>query len=647
MKTSWLILSGLLACAHVSAQNQDAVVMTVGTESVSLEEFNAIFRKNNQEKRVSKEELDEYLELFRVFKLKVYEAKQLGMDTSAAFNRELNAYVKQLAQPFLRDSSVENNMVRTTYQRMLKDRKVRQILVRLPKCASAKDSLAAFNQLQKVAVRINKGSLSFADAVRQFSQDSLGRLIGGNIGWITGSPSTSWAFESSAFNTPVGKVSNPIRSSLGYHLIYLEEERPARGRVQVSHIFISGSEDPEMKAKAKAKAEEAQQKARKGEPWEALVRNYSENYQNSSRGGILEPFGINEYIPSFEDAAFSLKTVGDVSEVIETPQGFHVLRLEKPASIPNEKEFESELKKILAKSSRWKIPAEVFIEKAKKEYGFRWATKDFGFLASEQGDFTTESLSAHSNVILAQFSETQLTVQSLLDYLKAERKTVQQKDVCSFENQVLKPFVESILLSYKEKQLPKENIKFRYLMNEYREGILLFSLMDEKVWKRSVRDTAGLIAFHEQNKNKYMWDVRMEAIVVDCKNEEVEKEARKLADKLLSGKLTVQKFSQKLNKKAADNVLVQQGVFAKGMHSVVDLANQKIGVGPTDRGQQKIRFAVVSKVLDPAPKKLEEARGQIISDYSGFLETQWVEDLKRKYPVYVDKNVLYQLIDND
>ena len=645
MKTSWLILSGLMACALLSAQNQNAVVMTVGSEQVTLEEFNAIFRKNNQEKKTSKAELDEYLDLFRIFKLKVFEAKQLGMDTSAAFNRELNAYVKQLAQPFLRDTSVENNMVRTTYQRMLKDRKIRQILVRLPKCASEKDSLLAFNQLQKVAARINKGSLSFADAVKQVSQDSIGRLNGGELGWITGSPSISWAFETAAFSTPIGKVSNPVRSSLGYHLIYVEQERPARGRVQVSHIFISSSEDSEMNANAKAKAEEAKQKAKAGEPWEALVRNYSENYQNSSRGGILEPFGINEYIPSFEDAAFSLVSIADVSEVIETPQGFHVLRLEKQAGIPSFKDFESDLKKMLAKSTRWKQPADAFLEKLKKDYAFSWLKKDLGFLANAQGDYTTETLSAHSNVALARFAETQLTVQTLLDYVQAERKTVQQKDACSFENQVLKPFVESVLLSYKEEQLPKENIKFRYLMNEYREGILLFSLMDEKVWKRSVRDTVGLIAFHEQNKNRYMWDVRSEAIVIDCKNEAIEQEARKLADKLVAGKITLEKFSQKLNKKSADNVLVQQGLFTKGMHSVVDLVNQKIGVGPTDRGQQKIRFAVVTSVLPPAPKKLEEARGQIISDYSGFLETKWVEELKAKYPVNVNLEVLYQLID--
>jgi peptidyl-prolyl cis-trans isomerase SurA len=645
MKISWLILSGLLACAHLSAQNQNAVVMTVGSESVTLEEFNAIFRKNNQNKKVSKAELDEYLELFRVFKLKVYEAKQLGMDTSAAFNRELNAYVKQLAQPFLRDTAVENNMVRTTYQRMLKDRKVRQILVRLPKCAPEKDTLAAYTELLKVAAKINKGTLSFADAVKAMSQDSLGKLNGGDLGWITGSPSVSWSFESAVFNTPIGKVSAPVRTSLGYHLIYVEQERPARGRVQVSHIFISGSEDAEMNAMAKAKAKEALTKAKAGESWEALVRNYSENYQNSSRAGILEPFGINEYLPVFEDAAFGLKMSGDVSEIVETPQGFHILRLEKQANIPAFKEFEPELKKLLAKSSRWRQPTESFVAGLKNEYDFKWLKKDFGFLSSSEGDFTNESLSVHSGVAIAKFKDTQLTVQSLLDYLQAERKTVQQKDACAFEQNVLNPFVESVLLSFKESQLPKENEKFRYLMNEYREGILLFSLMDEKVWKRSVRDTVGLISFHENNTDNYMWDVRSEAIVVDCKTDAVEMEARKLAEKVFSGKLSLQKFSQKLNAKAADNVLVQQGLFTKGMHSVVDLLNQKEGVGPTDRSQQKIRFAIVTKMLPPAPKKLEEARGQIISDYSGFLETQWVNELRGKYPVKVDLNVLYQLID--
>jgi peptidyl-prolyl cis-trans isomerase SurA len=247
--------------------------------------------------------------------------------------------------------------------------------------------------------------------------------------------------------------------------------------------------------------------------------------------------------------------------------------------------------------------------------------------------------------VLASFGSTQLTVKSVLDYATAERKQIQQKDACTFEQQIIKPFIESVLLSYKETRLPAENIKFKYLMNEYREGILLFSLMDEKVWKRSVRDTAGLISYHEKNKEKYMWDVRSEAIVVDCKTEAVEQEARKLAAKLVAGKITVQDFTRKLNKKAADNVLVQQGLFAKGMHAVVDLANQTVSVGPTDRSQQKIRFAVVTNVLAPAPKKLEEARGQIISDYSGFLETQWVEELKSKYPVSIDKNTLYQLID--
>lgn len=645
MKTSWLILSGLMLCGLQTAQSQSPVVMTVGSERVTLEEFNAIFRKNNQDKKVSKAELDEYMELFQVFKLKVYEAKQLGLDTSAAFNRELNAYVKQLAQPFLRDTSVENALVRTSYQRMLKDRKISQILIRLPKCASGKDTLNAVNQLNKIAAKINKGGLSFQDAVKQFSQDSVGRLNGGQIGWITGSPSISWNFESAVFTTPVGKVSKPVRTSMGYHLILVEQERPARGRIQVSHIYISGSEDAELNAKAKAKAEDALRRAKSGEAWESLVRNFSENYQNSSRGGILEPFGINEYLPVFEDAAFALKSPGEISGLVETPQGYHILRLEKLPSIPPFSEFESDLKKILSKSSRWKQPSEVFVEQLKKEYGFRWLKTDFSFLANAQGDFTVESMGNHTDVVLASFGSTQLTVKSVLDYATAERKQIQQKDVCTFEQQIIKPFIESVLLSYKETRLPAENIKFKYLMNEYREGILLFSLMDEKVWKRSVRDTAGLISYHEKNKEKYMWDVRSEAIVVDCKTEAVEQEARKLAAKLVAGKITVQDFTRKLNKKAADNVLVQQGLFAKGMHAVVDLANQTVSVGPTDRSQQKIRFAVVTNVLAPAPKKLEEARGQIISDYSGFLETQWVEELKSKYPVSIDKNTLYQLID--
>ena len=630
---------------NLNAQSNDPIVMSVGSEKVSLSEFEAIFKKNNQEKSISKQELDEYMDLFRVFKLKVYDAKQQGLDTSAAFKRELQAYVKQLAKPFLRDAAAERSLVMGTWERMQNDRKIRQIYIELPVCASASDTLKAYTKLQDIKKDIELGKLDFGTAAKNHSEDKRTADNGGLIGWFT-APNAALDFERAVYETQVGGLSRIVRSSIGYHLIMVEEERPARGRVEVSHIFISADASSQASVEmARKRILEAKEKAEGGTPWEEVVRAYSENYKTATRGGKLPAFGINEYSPDFEQAAFSLKKVGDISEPVLTPQGFHLLRLESPAGLPPFSEFEDELTKMLAKSARWKEPKRIFVEELKKQYGFEEFSIAWNNYTNKEGLIGRDQLELQQDLVLAKFENNTLGVGTLLEFLDAERLELKALPPCMFHKNYVVPFFESVLLGYKEQQLPQENQKFRYLVNEYREGILLFGLMDEKVWKRSVRDSSGLESYFAQNRDRYQWEQpRMSAWLVDCKNEEAEKLARKYADKVVSGNWDIAKFTGKLNKNVPDNVLVTQGVFLPGEHPVVDAANQQVGVGATLRSDNKIRFAMVTEVLPPGPKELSDVRGKAISDYASWLEKTWVQELENTYSVTIDKDVLYRLV---
>ncbi len=645
MKTIWRMSLILLLGLNLNAQSNDPIVMSVGSEKVSLSEFEAIFKKNNQEKSIRKAELDEYMDLFRVFKLKVYDAKQQGLDTSAAFKRELQAYVKQLAKPFLRDTAAERSLVMNTWNRMQTDRKIRQIYLELPVCASPSDTLKAYNKLEDIRRDIKRGKVDFGTAAKNYSEDERSAGNGGLIGWFT-APNAALDFERAVYDTPVGGLSRIVRSSIGYHLIMVEEERPARGRVEVSHIFVSADASNSGSVEiARKRILEAKEKAMSGTPWEEVVRAYSENYKTATRAGKLPSFGINEYAPDFEQAAFSLKKVGDISEPILTPQGFHLLRLEQPAGLPAFAEFEDELTKMLAKSARWKEPKRVFVQQLKAQYSFTEPAIEWNKYTNEEGLISLADLEAHKDLVLANFQNNTLSVATLLDYLEAERLELKALPPCLFHKNYVVPFFESVLLGYKEQQLPQENQKFRYLVNEYREGILLFGLMDEKVWKRSVRDSSGLGSYFADHRDRYRWEQpRMKAWLVDCKNEEAEKLARKYGDKVASGKWDISKFTGKLNKNVPDNVLVTQGTFLPGDHPVVDLANQQVGLGATSRSENKIRFAMVTEVLAPGPKELSDVRGKVISDYASWLEQSWIEELEKKYPVTINKEVLYRLV---
>jgi len=648
--TALLLLSTLSTTAQRKGPeyNPDEVVMTIAGEPITLGEFAAIFKKNNQEPKISREALDSYMDLFTVFKLKVREARDLGMDTSRVFAMELASYVKQLSGPYLRDTASENALLRQAYFRMQTDRNVSQILIRVDRCAPPADTLKAFNRIRKIREDLVRNPRSFEEIARKVSEDSLSAERGGLIGWLT-APNMALPFETAIYETAVGAVSPIVRTAQGYHLVRINQERPARGRIKVAHIFVSADmNDPTSRKMAENRIAEAQLAIKRGEIWGGVVRYFSENHATASKNGELPPFGINTYDPKIEDAVFNLKNVGDISEPVAVENGYHLFKLVEKPGIPPFADFRNELQRQLSRSSRWNIPRDAYLDALKKEYNFSMDRARLNKLlatADESGMIVRSSISAMGDEVLFSFVGGKRTYSDLFRYVEGKVSPNQMITTCNFESEVLTGFINQELVAVKEERLPEENPQFRYLVNEYREGILLFALMDQNVWKRSVRDTAGLEAFHARNRENYMWGPRVRAYIVDSKNDAVEAQARKLAPRLLSGKLSKEKFVATLNKKAADNVIVLQNIYIPGENALVDLVREGTGISETVREGNKIRFAVVYERLAPMPKELRECRGLATSDYSNHLEKEWVEALRAKYPVKVNRDVLYRLVE--
>lgn len=648
MKHTLALVFTLVLSVHlVFSQTTDPVLLTVGNDKITLSEFEQIFKKNNTDKKVDKVALDEYIDLFTKFRLKVKQAKDQGMDTTKAFTQELLMYRKQLSQPYLKVTDVEEKLVKEAYDRFKTDVKIKHILIRVPQCATPKDTLEAYKKIEAIRKDILKNK-NFEDAAAKYSQDTVTAKKGGLLGYFT-ALQTAYAFENAYSSMKAGDVSQIVRTSQGYHLLKVDDVRPARGLIQVAHIFISfDKSNPQSYAAAKKKIEEVYQRLNSGDAFDNLAREYSEDYNTAQKGGELQPFGINRMQPVFEDEAFALKTPGEYSRPFEGPYGFHILKLIEKKGVPEYDVMKNELQKEISKTKRWEMVKQTLINNTKAQYKYEFnkdvMTKLEALAAKNNGSFSKEEMKNLQADWLFKLDGKTYSYQDFAESALSKVPADKKIEICNFSKTYVDPYVDNIVLEYKESNLENEDPRFRGLMNEYRDGILLFNLMDKRVWTKSVEDTTGLKAFYEQNKNNYMWGERADAYVIDCLNADVEKQARKLAAKLQTGKITKAKFIEQLNKKNNNNIILSEGLYSKGDNAAVDNTGWKAGIGQSVDHNGRLRFAVVKSILSPQPKALKEAKGLIISDYQAYLENQWIEELRGKYPVSLNKDVLYSLI---
>jgi len=638
-------------------QGNDPVLLTVGGDKVTQSEFLSIYQKNNVKGEViDKKSLQEYLELFINFKLKVKEAEELGLDTATAFKTELAGYRKQLAQNYLSDNEVNDELLKQAYERMQKDVRAAHILIKCDPGASPKDTLAAYTRALEIRKRVIKGE-RFEIVAKESSDDPSAKDReasgnrpamkgnGGDLGYFTVFDMV-YPFETAAFTTPKGEVSMPVRTDYGYHILKIVDAKKAMGRVKVAHIFIAYPTTTSIddSVKAKAKILEAYAQFKKGSDFDTVCKQYSEDKGTAGKGGVLPWFGVNRMVPEFITAVSNLQ-VGQVTEPFSSPFGWHIAKMLERKEIGSFEDVKSDIKQKVSKDSRAQLTKDAIVIKIKKQYGFTEYAKAKDEMLSVldstvfSGKWDVKK-GAALKAPLCNIGDKTFTQQDFLKNLGTSQKSQAPEDLSIFLNAAYKKYVDEVSIAYKDARLESEFPEFRNLMKEYRDGILLFDLTDQKVWTKAIKDSTGLESFYNENKNNYLWGKRLDASIYKCKDKALTEKAYKMAEKSLLKGYDESAILKKLNKDTLNPLRIDRSKFSKGDSKLIDNVSWVKGVNPPSFADPFWMFVVVHQTVEPEPKTLPEARGIITADYQSFLEKEWIRILRQKYPIQVNQEVL-------
>ena len=646
-----------LCLLHVAAfsQKKEEVLMTVEGEKITLTEFENIYKKNNTNASVDQKSLEEYLELFINFKLKVKEAEAMGLDTVGKFQNELAGYRRQLAQPYLVDKEMTDALVKEAYDRMQYDVAASHILISLKPDASPADTLAAYQKALEYKGQV-KTLEEFQELAVRVSDDPSSATNKGNLGYFSAFAMV-YPFETAAFTTTVGQMSNPIRTRFGYHLVFVQDKRKARGEIRVAHILVRTDEKGGTEARdaANKKARELYAMVRAGEDFEKVARLNSDDKNSANRGGELPKFGTGRMIESFEDAAFALENDGDVSKPIESPFGFHIIKRLERYQMGSMEAMQNTLKVKIDRDGRNRKSVTSLVGKLKKEYKFKEDAKAYNaFVAKVDSSYFQRkwNMDVAKGMTKPLFTLTDknysnttksYTQEDFAKHLSRTQRMVKNGNLELELKEQYDAFVSKSVLDFEDGNLEAKYPAFRALMKEYRDGILLFELMDNKVWSKAVTDSTGLAGYHEEHKSEFMWEERLDVAVYLCANQEVAEKAMSMVKEQQKVGFSNDSLLNTLNTDSQFNLRIESGRYEKEDNTLVDAFAWQKGLSEVKAIDGKSVFLLVRDVLEPQPKELNEARGVVTAAYQSFLEEQWIAELRKKYSYEVNREALTKI----
>jgi len=643
-----------LSVNSVVAQGSDPVILKVAGEEITKSEFLNIYQKNNVNGDViDRKSLEEYMELYINFRLKVKEAESLGMDTMRSFKDELAGYRKQLAQPYLIDEKMNRVLLEEAYAHKKEDIRASHILVKVDRGALPADTLAAYKKVMSLRKRIMNGedfgrvAMESSDDLSASDRTVDNKIIKGNkgdLGYFTVFDMV-YPFETGAYKTKVGEVSLPIRSDFGYHLIKVTDRKPALGRVQVAHILMRAPANATSadSAAMDKKAKEIYDRLKNGEEFSVLAQQFSEDKTTASKGGVLPWFGANRMIPEFIREVSKLKEPGEIAKPFTSSFGWHIVKLLEKKEIGSYEDNLNDLKQNLSRSDRAKKSEDALISRIKEEYKFTQnlkARNEFYKVVTDtifKGGWKAEYAKG-MNKNMFTISRRNYTQSDFAQWLVANQRQGAKESIPSYVDKLYSTFVNQKLLEYEDSQLERKYPDFRMLMKEYRDGILLFELTEQKIWSKASKDTLGLEAYYNSNKNNYMWSQRVDASTFSLNTAD-----KKIIDNvksLISRGLTNTELLEMVNNDSTTVLSIDRRKYERGENAMVDSMKWKVGEVLETSDNGKTTIVKINEVIAPEPKKLNEARGMVTANYQDYLEQQWIKELRAKYPFDVKEEVL-------
>ncbi len=646
-----------LLCSLVSgfAQTTDPVLFSVNGTPVPVSEFRYIYSKTNQDKAdFSRASLEEYLDLYTKFKLKVQKARDLRVDTIPTLLEELDGYRRQLANSYLVDKEVTEKLIRETYDRMLQDVDMSYIFVACDRNAPAADTLRAF-QRSANWLKMIKGGASFEKVAADSSEDRSAKENFGALGFTTAMfPDGYYLLEKAVYAAKSGDIIGPIRSFGGYQIVRVNGFRPARGEAEIAQIMTRKGDTPAAAAVAKTRIDSIYTALQKGAKWDELCSAVSEDKMTSARGGYLGFFGIARYQKSFEDAAFAIEKDGEYGKPVETTIGWHIIKRISRRPVGSFDSQKRALTERVRRDSRSEVAKQSMIARIKREGQYQENAAVFNPWAVRQVDsifhtFKWKPDPAMPQTPLIQFGTTKTyTLTDFEEYCARatrERMRGQGYPVGETVQKLFASWTADCAMQFEETQLERKYPEFKAQMREYEEGMMLFEVAKQEVWDKANVDTVGLEKyFNEALKSKYLWEERAKVSFYTVKSDDP-----KVLEKVraLIAKKPAADVLKKFNKPGKPELVAMlERTYEKGKNKDIDGLWQAgaMSAAKTDATTKTTSFTKTEAIVPPVPKALSEARGYAVADYQDYLEKKWVEMLKQQYKVDFNKAAFEALI---
>lgn len=618
----------------ISYYAQAGNLLTIGDTQVSKEEFKYIFLKNNADNPISKKSIKDYLDLFVNFKLKVADAEKMGLDTAQTFKDELAKYRSQLTKPYLTDLALDEKLTKEAFERLKEEVEVSHILI-----STEKGDAAAKAKADSIRLALDNGA-DFKTLAKKYSDDPSAKDNNGYLGFIKGFR-TVYSFESAAYNTPVGTISDPVKSRFGYHIIKVISRRNDPGELLVAHILKltpEGSSMSERETK-KEEIEDIYQKLLGGASFETLATKFSDDSFSAKNEGKLPWFGSGQIIKPFEDAAYALK-IGEFSQPIQTTYGYHIIKLIDKRSLGNFEEMKQDIKRKMASDDRGLAGVNAKIAQLKEDYKFEKNEENFLALLPVVKKYRyADSL----------FLSTTGKMQDPVFVLDGKNFTQADFGAWMHEhskgdpsniiglNKKYKKYEEEAILGYEDSKLESKYPEFKSIINEYHDGILLFDVSSQKVWNKASEDVTALENFYAKHKKNYRWEEKAwKGRILHCRSDSAKELALKYAPSSTTEELL------KLVNTNGPNLKVTEGTFKQGDNKEVDAL-----VFETGDFKKLEEYPVVVPdgkfVKEGSIKEFKYTKGAVTSDYQDLLEKNWITSLKKGSKVVIDKKELKAL----
>jgi peptidyl-prolyl cis-trans isomerase SurA len=639
----------LFALALGTSAGYSQTFINYGNHAITKDEFLKAYNKNKTTVTDPEKSLREYVDLYTNFKLKVQAARELRLDTLPQIQYDIANFRQQIVENYLSDNQGINRLVQEAFGRMQKDKHV--IYFSAPVAADARpdDTLRSYKAITDLYTALKNGTSDYTKLV-QNATGSGAVVKNSDFGYVTAF-TVPYEFENIIYSLKPGEVSKPYRGKSGWHLFKVTEERPSAGRWRVAQILISFAPgaSPEAKAAAAKEAQEAYQLASKGANFATLVKEYSDDKLSFTNAGELPEFGTGTYSYAFEKEVHKLASDGDISKPFETEFGYHIVKRLGFTPTPTDTSdltFMYDLKQKIMKDSRVNAEKEKFAREIINKVGLKKTNlvKEadlFRYADSIMANATIEQTKKYpiSNKTILTFKNGSVKGEDWLAFVR-ENKTYGTQNKNLTNKQLWDKFIPAASVNYYKEHLDEYNPDFRFQMQEFKEGNMLFEIMERNVWSLASSDTVGLLNHYNANKANFKWATSADVLIFNCSTTKIAEDAmtalkkgkewRTIADEN-AGTLQADSGRYELSQISGANYA---GTPAKNSYTAI--------VTNVDGTATFVKYVNIYPANQQ--RSFEEARGLVINDYQQVLENKWLAALKKKYPVRVNENMLREMV---